>query len=115
MPFTHSFWEALPYRKMDNCDEDPRASQATNQIPFTTLRVLIRTIKAKNRPNDLSTHKRMIFRRELQAWAMKPFPGLVNFVPAVAYHFCRNLPAIFSLPGNGLIVQLYRRCDAELR
>ena len=30
-----------------------------------------------------------------------PFPGLVNFVPAVAYHFCLNLPAAFSQPGNG--------------
>ena len=30
------------------------------------------------------------------------FPGLVNFVPAVAYHFCLNLPAEFSQPGNSL-------------
>ena len=29
------------------------------------------------------------------------FPGLVNFVPAVAYRFCPNLPAAFSQPGNG--------------
>ena len=29
------------------------------------------------------------------------FPGLVNFVPAVAYHFCLSLPASFSQPGNG--------------
>ena len=27
-------------------------------------------------------------------------PGLVNFVPAVAYHFCLILPATFSQPGN---------------
>ena len=30
------------------------------------------------------------------------FPGLVNFVPAVAYHFCLNLQAAFSQPGNDL-------------
>ena len=30
-------------------------------------------------------------------------PGLVNFVPGVAYHFCLNLHAAFSQPGNGLI------------
>ena len=27
----------------------------------------------------------------LQGWAKKWVPGLVNFVPAVAYHFCLNL------------------------
>ena len=31
--------------------------------------------------------------------------GLVKFVLAVAYHFCLKLPALFSQPGNGLIVQ----------
>ena len=36
---------------------------------------------------------------------MRPFPGLVNFVPALAYHLCLNLPAAFSQPGNGLIVK----------
>ena len=34
---------------------------------------------------------------------MRPFPGLVNFVPALAYLFCLNLPAAFSQPGNGLL------------
>ena len=29
--------------------------------------------------------------------------GLVNFVPAVTYNFCLNLPAAFLQPGNGLI------------
>ena len=33
------------------------------------------------------------------------FPGLVNYVPAVAYHFCLNLLVAFSQPGNGLIVE----------
>ena len=37
---------------------------------------------------------------------MMPFPGLVNLVPAVAYHFFLNLPAAFSQPGNGLILEL---------
>ena len=27
-------------------------------------------------------------------------PGLVNFVIAVAYHFCLNLPRAFSQPGG---------------
>ena len=31
------------------------------------------------------------------------FPGLVKFVPAVAYHFSLNLPEAFSQPGNGLL------------
>ena len=32
--------------------------------------------------------------------AKKCFPGLVNFVIAVAFHFCLNLPATFSQPGK---------------
>ena len=28
--------------------------------------------------------------------AKRSFPGLVNFVPADAYHFCLSLPAAFS-------------------
>ena len=39
----------------------------------------------------------------VQGTSKRPFPGLVNFVPAVAYHFCLNLPAAFSQPGNGLL------------
>ena len=30
---------------------------------------------------------------------------MVNFVSAVAYHFCLNLPTAFSQLGNGLIVE----------
>ena len=32
-------------------------------------------------------------------------PGLVNFVPALAYHYCLNLPAAFTLPGAHLLVE----------
>ena len=39
----------------------------------------------------------------LQGISISPFPGLVNFVPAVSYPFYLNLPAAFSQPGNGLI------------
>ena len=31
--------------------------------------------------------------------------GLVNFVPALAYHFCLNLPAAFTQPGARLLVE----------
>ena len=32
-------------------------------------------------------------------WAKRWAPGLVNFVAAVAYHFCLSLPAAFTQPG----------------
>ena len=32
-------------------------------------------------------------------------PGLVNFVAAVAYHFCLSLPAAFTKPGRGLLAE----------
>ena len=41
--------------------------------------------------------------RALQGSTIRLLPGLMNFVSAVAYHFCLNLPAAFSLPGNSLI------------
>ena len=44
-----------------------------------------------------------VFRRIVQGFSIREFPGLVNFVPAVAYPFCLNLSAAFSQPGNGLI------------
>ena len=36
----------------------------------------------------------------IQAWAKRVVPGLVNFVPAVTYHFCLNLAENFSQPGD---------------
>ena len=38
---------------------------------------------------------------KIQGISTRPFPGLVNLVPAVAYQFCLNLPAAFSQPRNG--------------
>ena len=32
-------------------------------------------------------------------------PGLVNFVPAVAYHFCLALPAAFTQPRVRLLAE----------
>ena len=39
----------------------------------------------------------------VQGTSKRPFPGLVNFAPAVAYHFCLNSLEAFSQPGNGLL------------
>ena len=38
----------------------------------------------------------------LQGSAKRLRPGLVNVVPAVAYHFCLSLPAAFTQPGLSL-------------
>ena len=38
-------------------------------------------------------------RPRLQGSANPRTPGLVNFVTAVAYHFCLSLPRAFSQPG----------------
>ena len=32
-------------------------------------------------------------------------PGLVNFVPALACHFCLDLPAAFTQPGDHLLAE----------
>ena len=44
----------------------------------------------------------------VQGFTIRPFPCLVNFLSAVAYHICLHLPAAFSQPGNGLIVKFCR-------
>ena len=41
----------------------------------------------------------MLFHTYLQGSANPQTPGLLNFVTAVAYHFCLNLPRAFSQPG----------------
>ena len=41
----------------------------------------------------------------LQGSTNRRAPGLVNFVPALAYHFCFNLPAAFTQPGARLLVE----------
>ena len=44
-------------------------------------------------------------KNEIQGLAKKPAPGLVNFVPAAAYHFCLALPAEFTQPGDHLLAE----------
>ena len=49
----------------------------------------------------------------LQNW--EKVRGLVKFVLAVAYHFCLNLPAIFSQPRTNTFSQLCNsRCDQNI-
>ena len=45
-----------------------------------------------------------MFIRIYRDW-LKTVPGLVNFVPAVAYHFCLALPAAFTQPGAQLLAE----------
>ena len=39
----------------------------------------------------------------VQGWAKRRSPGLVNFVTALAYHFCPALPPVFTQPGDYLL------------
>ena len=43
---------------------------------------------------------RKVILKMVQGSPKESFPGLENFVTAVAYHLCLNLPATFSQPGN---------------
>ena len=42
---------------------------------------------------------------QIQGSTNRRAPGLVNFVPALAYHFCLNLSAAFTQPGARLLVE----------
>ena len=41
----------------------------------------------------------------VQGTTKKRAPGLVNFVSALAYHFCMALPAAFMQPGDHLLAE----------
>ena len=51
---------------------------------------------------DKSTDK---LRDHVQGSTNRRAPGLVNFVLALAYHFCLNLPAAFTQPRARLLVE----------
>ena len=46
-----------------------------------------------------------LFTFGIQSSTNRRAPGLVNFVPALAYYFCLNLPAAFTQPGARLLVE----------
>ena len=54
------------------------------------------------------------WQESIQGSAKRQAPGLVNLVPAVAYHICLSLPAALSQPGRSLLanpcILLPRRC-----
>ena len=60
----------------------------TPDSPIASMAMLMKTVK---------TH--------VQGSSNRRAPGFVNFVPAVAYHFCLNLPAAFTQPGARLLVE----------
>ena len=45
-------------------------------------------------------------RVQVQRSAKVGAPGLVNFITAVAYHFCPSLPAAFTQPGASTLADL---------
>ena len=49
-------------------------------------------------------HDVVLSQRGIHRKGRSAFPGLVNFDPADAYHFCLNLSAAFSQPGIGLTI-----------
>ena len=48
----------------------------------------------------------------VQGSAKRRSPGLVNFVIALAYHFCLALPAVFPQPGDHLLAE---PCNSYMR
>ena len=68
-------------------------------------------LKRSNFTLELS-NEAAIWSATLQKWCLdihgfthRRALDLVNFVPALAYHFCLNLPAAFTQPGARLMVE----------
>ena len=53
---------------------------------------------------QLLSRQQPFTRTKLQGSAKRLWLGLVNGVAAVAYQFCRSLPAAFTQPGQSLLV-----------
>ena len=43
--------------------------------------------------------------KQIQGLAKRRYPGLISFVPAVAYHFYLAMPAAITQPGDNLIAE----------
>ena len=43
--------------------------------------------------------------QQVQGSVNRRSPGLVNYVPALAYHLCLDLPAAFTQPGDHLLAE----------
>ena len=71
---------ALFYRSIDGGSE--RQADSPNRTHFE-LRVPHGVKLESHQSSKILT---------VQGISIRPFPGLENFVPAVAYHFCLNLP-----------------------
>ena len=54
-------------------------------------------IVCQTQPEELETNLRQ---EDIKSSAKRWSPGLMNFVPAVVYHFCLALPAAFTQPGD---------------
>jgi len=66
--------------------------------PWRVGREVTKTVRDKQDRIQCILSK-VLYRGGLKKW----FPGFVNFVPAVACHFCLNLPVRFLQPGNHFV------------
>ena len=55
----------------------------------------------QNSPNLGTVFQPSLVQGSAKRWS----PGLVSFVPALAYHFCLDLPAAFTQPGACLLAE----------
>ena len=91
------------FRRRD-CRDTHFPPRATHSESFLQIRADVVLMGLKVSPSfPFPCNREGVTGPPLQEISIRPFPGLVNFVPAVAYLFCLNLPAAFSQPGNGLI------------
>ena len=55
--------------------------------------------------SGLAAFDKMSQEISIQGSAKRRAPGLVNFITAVAYHFCLSLPAAFTQPGSHILAE----------
>ena len=54
---------------------------------------------------------KLVYSTQLQSTAKRWAPGFVNFVVAVAYHFCLALPVAFTQPSARLLADALYLAD----
>ena len=73
--------------------------------PYQCVHHLCLVLKLRRPMHSLSVMREHFLLDPVQASAKRLWPGLVDFVPAIAYHFCVALPAAFTQTGYHLLAE----------
>ena len=92
---------------LDKLLQSAYVTNASSQTVFDIDDLINSVIKGEERGESRFCVRPLLFEsRQVQRSAEVGATGLVNFITAVAYHFCPSLPAAFTQPGASTLADL---------